>query len=191
MWLDSIFGRISAIIDRFMHTLTTMHRHLWKTGIVCLLALGMFVMHAEPVFAEDSCVPPICSGCGDRTRFCNCNPSACEAVTGQPLSRPQRGIPLLEPLDGSPRGTTIPSSAGIGIFFTYFNAVWPWLLGTAAGIAVLRALIGGIRIMLSGSDSGMREEGKSNILWALVGLLIIGLAGLILETINPFFYVQS
>lgn len=116
---------------------------------------------------------------------------AAEEDPSQPLSRPQRGIPLLEPLDGSPRGTVVPSSAGIEIFFTYFNAVWPWLLGTAAGIAVLRALIGGIRIMLSGSDSGMREEGKSNITWALVGLLIIGLAGLILETINPFFYVQS
>jgi hypothetical protein len=43
-------------------------------------------------------------------------------------------------------------------------------------------------VMLSGSDSGMRENGKGKIMWALAGLLMVGLAGFILRSLNPIFY---
>lgn len=76
------------------------------------------------------------------------------------------------------------------MFFVYFRSAWPWVLGSASGIAVLQALYGGILIMLSGSDSGKRGEGKEKILWAIAGLLMIGFSGLILSILNPTFYVQ-
>ena len=50
-------------------------------------------------------------------------------------------INLLQPLDGST--TSLPPESGLGTFFTYFNLAWPWVLGSAAGIAVLWSLIGG------------------------------------------------
>lgn len=96
---------------------------------------------------------------------------------------------LLQPLDDSTR--SLNAEPGIDIFFTYFNLSWPLIVGSAAGVGVLQALYGGIQIMLAGSDTGRLEEGKSRLLWALAGLLMIGLSGMILETLNPVFFIQS
>jgi hypothetical protein len=101
---------------------------------------------------------------------------------------PPSDIILLEPITST---TRLQPSAGIDILYTYFNMVWPWVLGSAAGIAVLWSLIGGIQIMLSGDNTTMRTEGQERLLWALAGLLMIGLAGVILSTLNPLFYVQG
>lgn len=100
---------------------------------------------------------------------------------------PPSNIQLLQPLDGST--SSLPPVAGIQMIFIYFNISWPWVLGSAAGIAVLWALVGGIEIMMSGSNTGMQESGKGRLMWALAGLLLIGLAGFILTTLNPLFYV--
>lgn len=105
-----------------------------------------------------------------------------------PLDFPANpNLTLLAPID--PNKPSLAPSSGIQIFFDYFNTAWPWLLGCAAGIGVLQALIGGVQIMLSGSDSGMREGGKNKMMWALAGLLMVGLASLILKTLNSLFYV--
>lgn len=108
-------------------------------------------------------------------------------IADAPLLRGNEDTILLEPISGSP---TISASSDIGPFFDYFDTVWPWLLGMAYGIAVLQALVGGIQIMLSGGDSGKREEGKNRLLWSLAGLLMISLSGLILQTLNSTFYRQ-
>lgn len=105
----------------------------------------------------------------------------------QNLVSPHRDIHLLVPLDGG-NGVLKPQS-GIQMFFVYFDMAWPWVIGSASGVAVLQALYGGILIMLSGSDSGKRSEGKEKILWAIAGLLMIGFSGLILSILNPSFYV--
>lgn len=105
-----------------------------------------------------------------------------ETSAGRPLN-------LLQPLDDST--TSLAPEPGIDIFFTYFNLSWPLIVGSAAGVGILQALYGGIQIMLSGSDTGRLEEGKSRLLWALAGLLMIGLSGMILETLNPVFFVQT
>jgi hypothetical protein len=107
---------------------------------------------------------------------------------GEPFVIKTHPIRLFQPPDDTT--TTLNPRPGIDTFFEYFNLAWPWVLGSAAGIAVLQALVGGIQIMLSGSDSGARESGKSRLMWALAGLLMIGLSGMILETLNPLFYNQ-
>lgn len=108
-----------------------------------------------------------------------------------PLWRPQRGVCLMQPLDAPATGnggtTNIPITAGIGVFYHYFGIAWPWLIGTAAGIAVLQALAGGIQIMLSGG-SEQRSAGQSRLTWALAGLLLVGLTAVILRLLNPIFY---
>lgn len=103
-----------------------------------------------------------------------------------PLLIRSRRLFLLQPLDDMTYW--LEPSDGITIFFTYFNMSWPWILGVAAGVGVLQALIGGVEIMLSGQDGGMRDTGKTKIMWALAGLLMVGLAGFILRSLNPLFY---
>lgn len=100
-------------------------------------------------------------------------------------------INLLAPLNDVP-GSSITTTSGqpFEAFKAYFNIAWPWLLGCAAGVAVFWALIGGIEIMLSGSDTGLRDRGKGRFLSALAGLLIIGLSGLILQILNPIGFTQ-
>lgn len=101
------------------------------------------------------------------------------------VARPNRDLILLQPLDDSTR--SLGASPGIQIFFQYFNLGWPWVLGIAAGIGVLWGVVGGIQIMLAGNESGT-ADGKNKIKYALFGLLMIGLAGFILRSLNPTFY---
>lgn len=113
-------------------------------------------------------------------------PTEESSTTDKPLLIRNRPLFLLQPLNDSI--TSLAPEPDIGIFFTYFNTAWPWVLGIAAGIGVLQALVGGVQMMLSGSDTGMREGGKTKIMWSLAGLLMVGLAGFILRSLNPLFY---
>lgn len=80
---------------------------------------------------------------------------------------------------------------GLDTFFTYFNLLWPWMIGTSAGIAVLMAIVGGIQIIMSGGDPGKRGEGVQRLMNALLGLLMLVFAGLLLNTLNPSFFVKG
>ncbi len=99
------------------------------------------------------------------------------------------GIFLLEPIGGV---TSIPVTqqnlTGFGVFFYYFNLLWPWVVGMGAGIAVLMGVIGGIQIIQAGSDQGKVSAGKNRLLLSLGGLLIILLSGTLLNALNPTFY---
>lgn len=91
---------------------------------------------------------------------------------------------LLQPFDGNDE---LDAEPGIQIFFTYFNSAWPWMVGTAAGLAVLQAVIGGVQIMMSSGGAG-KASGVERLQWAIAGLVMLVLAGLILRTLNPIFY---
>ena len=98
---------------------------------------------------------------------------------------PQQGIRLFEPIvGGCPALTATP---GLGTFFTYFNQLWPWLIGTSAGIALLMALVGGLQVILSGG-SVEASGGLDRLKNAFLGLLMLAFAGLILTTLNPSFF---
>jgi len=106
---------------------------------------------------------------------------------GTPLKidkKTETDLLLLQPLDDSTK--TLDAKPGIQIFFDYFNLSWPWVLGVCAGLAVLQAMIGGMQMMMS--MGGGHDLGKERMTWAIAGLLIIALSGLILTTINPIFY---
>lgn len=99
-----------------------------------------------------------------------------------PLGQPSSDIQLLQPIGGV---SSISPTAGPQVFFDYFNVVWPWLAGIAAGFGLLQAIVGGMQVMLSG---GNKDAGVSRFMNALLGLLILGLADLILRTLNPLFF---
>lgn len=111
------------------------------------------------------------------------------AQPGQPadnLYRPSPDIFLLAPFQGDV--DTIQNEGTIDIAFEYFGKVWPWVIGSAVGIAVLWALAAGIMIMLSGENSELRSKGIDHLTTVIKGLLIIALAGFILTTLNSVFY---
>ena len=97
-------------------------------------------------------------------------------------------IQLMEPVGGCDKLTPKP---GLGTFFGYFNLLWPWLIGTAAGIAVLMALVGGLQVIMSGGDQSKRQEGLDRLKHALLGLLMLVFAGVILRVLNPSFFVSG
>lgn len=92
---------------------------------------------------------------------------------------------LLEPFDGN---TTFPDGPGVHYIANYFTRVWPWLIGVGVGLALLRVVIGGIAIMNSGGNPGLRSEAKEHIKWAIIGFLMLIMAGAILATVNPSAY---
>ncbi len=107
-----------------------------------------------------------------------------------PLLPKDHPIYLLQPLDDQTQEILPVDGKPFRAFQDYFAMSWPWVIGCAAGVAVLWAIVGGMEIMLSGSDSGMRDKGKSRFINALTGLLLIGLSGMILEILNPIFFKQ-
>ncbi len=116
------------------------------------------------------------------------SPWAAIAQTDQDGSLiPESGpLTLLKPLDGG--DTTLEASPGIDVFIEYFNRAWPLLVGVAGGIAVLQVLVAGIQIMTSSGGAG-KAAGTDRLQWAIAGLVMIVLAGLILRTLNSTFYL--
>jgi hypothetical protein len=169
-----------------------MKKYLILQKLASIAAIVMLVFLPNIAFADEDaidCSQPECRGCGSDAARNACMGGSSGGTGGDtPLLPGPRPIRLIQIFD--PGTTTIQPEPGIQPFFTYFNMIWPWILGIAAGIGVLQALIGGIQIMLSGGDSGKREEGKSKVMWATAGLVMIGLSGLILETLNSTFFVQ-
>ena len=97
-------------------------------------------------------------------------------------------IQLMEPIGGCDKLTPKP---GLGTFFGYFNLLWPWLIGTAAGLSVLMALVGGLQVIMSGGDQSKKQEGLDRLKNALLGLLMLVFAGVILRVLNPAFFVSG
>ncbi len=97
-----------------------------------------------------------------------------------------RDLILLQPLG---QNSFIPSAwtTGMTALFFYINDIWPWVIGIAAGIAVLQVLVAGVEIMFSGS-SEKAAEGKSRLFWAVAGLLLAAFSGFILRILNNMFY---
>ncbi len=84
-------------------------------------------------------------------------------------------------IDGSST-TSFETSAA----FQYLQGgAFRWILRIGIGICVLNGAIGGMKIVMSGLDGSGTEEGKSKLIWSLVGLIIFLLAGTILNYINP------
>lgn len=130
-----------------------------------------------------------------RTVFYRASAALTALSVGLPLAQAQQDAPLLIPSRGihllespNPGVQELPAMPGIQIVFAYFNLLWPWILGIAAGVAVLQALVGGVQIMFAGSNE-KAEEGKARLIWSLAGLLLTFFAGFVLRLINGLFFI--
>lgn len=95
---------------------------------------------------------------------------------------------LLEPLDGNATLPTGYNQGGVYVIMEYIQRAWPWLIGVGVGLVLLRIVIGGMEIMNSGGNPGLRAAAKDHIKWAIIGFLMLVMAGAILATINPSAY---
>ncbi len=129
-----------------------------------------------------------------RMLFCLCAwlfPLMTSAQTGGGGAAAGGGCPnplkLLEPL---PDGTTelCPSTDPFGVINAYLKPVLPFMIGIAAGIAILMVIIGGLQIILSNGDQGKIGEGKQRITGAILGLLLLVFSGTILYFLNSYFF---
>lgn len=117
-----------------------------------------------------------------------CNSGACGPLrlNNNLIFANNRNLDLLEPLDGGAK--VLPAQPQMKMAFTYFNRMFPFVLGVAAGFAVLQAIVGGYQIMVSGGSDGL-SKGKERILWALGGLVIIAFIGFFLRFLNSAFFL--
>lgn len=101
------------------------------------------------------------------------------------------GVPLLEPFNGT---TVIPIPSSTAIvdlpWIVYFASTQRIIYVTAAGFCVLWVLISGIMIMVSGDNSGMRDNAITRMKAAITGLLILLFAGPILNFMNSIFFTR-
>lgn len=133
---------------------------------------------------NDCCQTPVRLTCQNRV---------CATPPPPPPPTPRctdNGICLLEPI-GQVR--TIPTTGVQGqylnVLITYFNLLYPWVIGLGAAIAVFMGLIGGIQVMQAGSDSGKRSAGTQRFLISLGGLILLLLSSTVLRVLNPSFYL--
>lgn len=92
---------------------------------------------------------------------------------------------LLQPIGGVRCLDPCRNPTPLGIFFTYFNLFYRWLVGVAMGVTLLMVVVGGIQIIQAGD---LKSQGMERIRWAVVGLLILIFSSMILQTLNPAFY---
>ena len=97
----------------------------------------------------------------------------------------QGGVMLLEPIGNM---TEIPANGGFSVFTSYFNEVYPWIVGMGAAVAVLMGLVGGIQIMQAGNDEGKVTAGRTRLLMSMGGLLLLLFSSAILNVLNPSFF---
>lgn len=82
----------------------------------------------------------------------------------------------------------VTGKTGVGIIENYLGTIYQWMAGIVGAVAVLMIVVGGIQIITGGGDQNNVSEGRSRIIQALVGLVVLFLSGLILYTINPTFF---
>lgn len=96
-------------------------------------------------------------------------------------------LKLLETL---PDGTTYfcPSSNPFAVINDYLRPILSWMVGMAAGLAVLMIVIGGLQIILSGGNDSKIGEGKKRVTEAIYGLLLLVFSATILYFLNSYFF---
>ncbi len=81
----------------------------------------------------------------------------------------------------------IPDTGGGADIHTAITDVIFGILTFLGIIAVLIIVIAGIRLIIGGADEGQREKARNSILYAIIGLIVILLAGAIVQWVEDTF----
>lgn len=82
------------------------------------------------------------------------------------------------------------SKGGTSLIEGYISTIFNWAFGLVGLISVLVIMISAAQISLSGGDTQAIDSAKTRILKSLAGIAVLALAGLILYTINPNFFIK-
>ena len=93
------------------------------------------------------------------------------------MTRLAQGLELLQP-------DVLPSAPATATFGQYFGGIATTIFALAATLAVLMVAFGGVQYILADTIFS-KAEAKARITSALVGLSLLIVIALILETINP------
>ncbi len=82
------------------------------------------------------------------------------------------------------------SKGGPTGFYRYISMIWRFGMSLGGLVSVVVIIISGIQISASGGSQDAVKSGKTRIIKSLLGLAILILSGLILNTINPIFFTK-
>jgi hypothetical protein len=140
--------------------------------------------------------------CGTSEKVANCTEKTPPASAAQGASTSK---PVAQWTDGECRGvggffvppgdcyssTPAPTALSVNIgslssatITTYIQAIYNYLLGAAAVLAVIVIAVGGFRYIIAAGGAQI-EEAKKMIVHAIVGLLIAVTSYVLLQTVNP------
>lgn len=72
----------------------------------------------------------------------------------------------------------------------FLGSIQGWLLGLVGGLAVLFIVYGGFLYMTSGGNKERIETAKKTLTYAILGLILVVLSGLILQIISGDFFTS-
>jgi hypothetical protein len=75
--------------------------------------------------------------------------------------------------------------------YAWIDTIMFILLGLVGLIAVIAVIYGGVRYILSGGDEDAAKDAKRIILYAVIGLIVIGLSAAIVNFVIELFSAQS
>jgi len=81
-------------------------------------------------------------------------------------------LPLIV-VQAQPPPTGINNPLSANTFTELFFSIADWVAGTAATVAVLMVIIGGIQYMVSGGNEEKVATARKTIQWSLIGLIVI------------------
>ena len=81
-------------------------------------------------------------------------------------------------------------SGGTCLITSYIGMIYRWAATIVGLVAVIVIIVSSIQLSVAGGDSSAVESAKRRILQSIGGLAVLFLSGLILNAINPDFFVR-
>lgn len=100
-------------------------------------------------------------------------------VQANDVVQTQTSINLLKPIGSS---STIAITPGFGTFGAYFADSATFIMEIAMGVCLIWVTVSGFMIMSGNGD--LNRQGKTHIVWAIGGVLLLAMSSLILKTLN-------
>lgn len=90
-------------------------------------------------------------------------------------------VATLNPTDCTTLGLNCPGGTGAKPLFNFISKIVNWFLGFVGLLAAIMLIWGGIKYIISLGDEQEAETAKKLILYAIIGLLVIGIAAAVVN----------
>lgn len=148
---------------------------------------------------KDSCVAPACAAIklNSASSATPVSGNQNSAPSATPVSGNQNSAPSATPVSGkqnaSAGGVVMPTSTGLAdrsikdILTNLLN----WLLMIVGILALIGFIISGIQYILAAGDEKLMETGKKNMLYSIMGIVVVLASFVIIQAIDRALWAQS